>query len=109
MDKLIKDRIKLNGDRILIRPTESENKTASGIIIPDMAKEKPKQGVILAIAPGINARREEEGNDPIQPGEYIYYGKFSGVEFNPFEEQLVVMNHMDIMCSIPEKFSDEDL
>ena len=63
-------------DRVLVEPLEAETKTASGIIIPDSAKEKPQQGVVVAVGAG---KKDEPMT--VKEGDKVIYGKYSGSEF----------------------------
>ena len=84
-------------DRVLIRRVEAEEKTAGGIIIPDTAKEKPMEGEVVAVGPGV---RGEDGK--IQPldvkaGDRVLFGKWSGTEIKLDGEDLIIMKESDIM------------
>ncbi len=84
-------------DRVVVRRTDSEEKTKGGIIIPDTAKEKPSEGVIEAVGPGA---RDEAGK--IQPldvkvGDRILFGKWSGTEVKLDGNDLLIMKETDIM------------
>ena len=84
-------------DRVLIRRVEEEEKTGGGIIIPDTAKEKPMQGMVMAAGPGL---RDETGR--IQPldvskGDRVLFGKWSGTDIKIEEEELVIVKESDIM------------
>lgn len=84
-------------DRVVVRPLESEEKTAGGIIIPDTAKEKPSEGEIVAVGQG--ARTEEGRVVPldVKKGDRILYGKWSGNEVKVDGEDLLIMKESDIM------------
>ena len=87
-------------DRILVRRTEAEEKTAGGIIIPDTAKEKPKEGEVVAAGPGA---RDEAGK--LQPldvkvGDRILFGKWSGTEIKLDGEDLLIMKESDVLGMI---------
>jgi len=84
-------------DRVVVRRTDSEEKTKGGIIIPDTAKEKPSEGVIEAVGPGA---RDDAGK--IQPldvkvGDRILFGKWSGTEVKLDGNELLIMKETDIM------------
>ena len=84
-------------DRVLIRRIEEENKTASGIIIPDTAKEKPQQGEVLAVGPGA---RDESGKLvplDVKVGDKVLFGKWSGSEVTIDGEELLIMKESDIL------------
>ncbi len=84
-------------DRVVVRPLESEEKTAGGIIIPDTAKEKPSEGEVVAVGQG--ARTEEGRVVPldVKKGDRILYGKWSGNEVKVDGEDLLIMKESDIM------------
>lgn len=84
-------------DRVLVKRIESEEKTASGIIIPDTAKEKPIQGEVVAVGNGV---RNDQGQ--IQPldvkaGDRILFGKWSGTEVKIDGQEYLVMKESDVM------------
>jgi len=84
-------------DRVLIRRVEPETKTPGGIFIPDMAQEKPVEGEVIAVGPGI---RDEHGNlHPLDvaPGDRVLFGKWSGNEIKLDGEELVIMKETDLM------------
>ena len=89
-------------DRIVIRRLEGEEKTKGGIIIPDTAKEKPMQGEVLAVGPGV---RNEDGNLvalDVKPGDRILFGKWSGTEVKLDGDELLIMKESDIMGILDE-------
>ena len=83
-------------DRVVIKRVEEENKTAGGIIIPDTAKEKPSQGIIVAVGPG---GRDEAGHMipmTLKEGDRVLFGKWSGTEIKIEGEDLVIMKESDV-------------
>ena len=84
-------------DRVLVRRVEAEEKTAGGIIIPDTAKEKPSEGVIVSVGPG--ARDEHGKINPldVKEGDRILFGKWSGTEVRIDGQDLLIMKESDIM------------
>ncbi len=89
-------------DRVLIRRIEEENKTPSGIIIPDTAKEKPQQGEVLAVGPGA---RDESGKLvplDVKVGDKVLFGKWSGSEVTIDGEELLIMKESDILGIIED-------
>ena len=84
-------KLKPLGDRIIIEPQEAEDKTASGIIIPDSAKEKPQKGEIVAIGTG---KKDEPLN--VKVGDTILYGKYAGTEINIDGVEYLIMKESDI-------------
>nr|PZN86074.1 MAG: co-chaperone GroES [Pseudomonadota bacterium] len=84
-------------DRVVVRRIEAEEKSAGGIIIPDTAKEKPQQGEVLAVGPGV---RDDKGNIrplDVKPGDIVLFGKWSGTEVKIDGEELLIMKESDIM------------
>ena len=78
-------------DRVLVEPAAAEEKTASGIIIPDTAKEKPQQGKIVAIGTGT---KDEPLN--VKVGDKVLYGKYSGTEVSLEGKEYLIMKESDI-------------
>ena len=84
-------------DRILVRRTEAEEKSAGGIIIPDTAKEKPMEGEVVAAGPGA---RDEAGKLvplDVKVGDRILFGKWSGTEIKLDGEDLLIMKEVDVL------------
>lgn len=84
-------------DRVIVKRLEEERKTASGIVIPDNAAEKPDQGQILAVGPG---KRDENGKPvvlDVKVGDRVLFGKYAGQTVKVDGEELLVMREEDIM------------
>jgi len=84
-------------DRVVVRRTEQETKSAGGIIIPDTAAEKPQQGEIIAVGPGA---RDESGKLvalDVKKGDKVLFGKWSGTEVKIDGQDLLIMKESDIM------------
>lgn len=84
-------------DRVVVRRTEGDEKTAGGLIIPDSAKEKPAEGEVIAIGAGA---RDENGDRiamDVKAGDKILFGKWSGTEITLDGEELLIMKESDIM------------
>ena len=84
-------------DRVVVRRIEAEAKTKGGIIIPDTAKEKPSEGVIVSVGPGA---RDETGKivpPDVKEGDRILFGKWSGTEIKLNGEDLLIMKEADVM------------
>jgi chaperonin GroES len=84
-------------DRVVIRRAESDAKSKGGIIIPDTAKEKPQEGDVIAVGPGV---RDESGKLmplDVKAGDTILFGKWSGTEVRIGSEDLLIMKETDIM------------
>lgn len=80
-------------DRVLIEPKEAETKTASGIYIPDTAKEKPQQGAVLAAGPG----KKDEPME-VKVGDNVLYGKYAGTEVTVDGKTYLIVKHSDILA-----------
>jgi len=87
--------IKPLADRVLVQPMEAESKTASGLIIPDTAKEKPQKGTVVAVGPGT---KDEEMQ--VKVGNVVLYGKYSGTELNVDGADYLMMRQSDILAVI---------
>ena len=85
--------IKPLADRVLIEPKEAETKTASGIYIPDTAKEKPQQGKVIAVGPG----KKDEPME-VKVGEEVLYGKYAGTEVTVEEKKYLIVKQSDILA-----------
>ena len=84
-------------DRVLVKPLDSENKTAGGVIIPDTAQEKPQEGKVVAVGPGKKAEDGTVTPLDVKKGDRILYGKWSGTEVKIDVDTLLIMNEIDIM------------
>jgi len=89
-------------DRVLVKRVEEETKTKGGIIIPDTAKEKPMQGEVLAVGPGVRNEKGELQALDVQVGDRILFGKWSGTEVKMDGEELLIMKESDIMGIVEE-------
>ena len=85
--------IKLLADRVLIQPKEAETKTASGLYIPDTAKEKPSEGKVLAVGPG----KKDEPME-VKVGDEVIYGKYSGTEVTVDDVKYLIVKQSDILA-----------
>ena len=87
--------IKPLADRVLIKPADAEAKTASGIIIPDSAKEKPLKGVVIAVG---NGTKDEEML--LKEGDQVLYGKYAGTEIELDDNKYLIMRQSDVLAII---------
>ena len=85
--------IKPLADRVVIEPKEAETKTASGIFIPDTAKEKPQQGTIVAAGPG----KKDEPME-VKTGDEVLYGKYAGTEVTIEGKKYLIVKQSDILA-----------
>ena len=84
-------------DRVVLKRVEEENRTAGGLIIPDTAKEKPSQGIVVAVGPG---GRDEDGKPvamTLKEGDRVLFGKWSGTEIKIDGETLLIMKETEIL------------
>lgn len=93
--KNYKDMIKPLADRVLVEPKEAETKTASGLYIPDTAKEKPQQGVVVAVGPG----KKDEPME-LKVGDVVLYGKYAGTELSYEDKKYLIMKQSDVLATL---------
>ncbi len=84
-------------DRVLIRRVEAEEKTTGGIIIPDTAKEKPMEGEVVAVGPGVRGEDGKLQPLDVKAGDRVLFGKWSGTEVRLDGEELIIMKESDLM------------
>ena len=88
-------------DRIVVKPSESEEKTASGLVIPDTAKEKPQQGEVIAVGEG---RWDDEGENRIpidvKVGDTVVYSKYGGTEITVDGQDVLILNARDVLAIV---------
>jgi chaperonin GroES len=85
-------------DRVVVKPAEAEEKTKSGILLPDSAKEKPTRGKVIAVGGG----KPDKNTGKVHPlnvtvGDVVYYGKYSGTEVEVEGEKLVIVRESDLL------------
>jgi chaperonin GroES len=86
-------------DRIVVKPSEGEEMTASGLVIPDTAKEKPQEGEVLAVGPG----RFEDGNRvplDVKVGDKVIYSKYGGTEVKLGGDDLLILSARDVLAIV---------
>ncbi|HEX3213093.1 MAG TPA: co-chaperone GroES [Actinomycetota bacterium] len=86
-------------DRIVVKPSEGEEMTASGLVIPDTAKEKPQEGEVLAVGPG----RFEDGNRvplDVKVGDKVIYSKYGGTEVKLGGDELLILSARDVLAIV---------
>lgn len=87
-------------DRVIVKPTEEEEVSKGGIILPDTAKEKPQKGKVMAVGPG---RLDESGKRvplEVKKGDKVIYQKYAGTELKQGDEQLLILRESDILAII---------
>jgi len=84
-------------DRLVVRPAEAETKTASGIFLPDGAKEKPTRGKVIAVGPGKLLESGKRAPVAVSVGNEVYYGKYAGTEVKIGDDKLVILKETDLL------------
>jgi len=90
-------KLKPLSDRVIVRQSDAEEKTASGILLPDSAKEKPTKGKVISVGPGKfddSGKRMELG---VRVGDTVYYGKYSGTDVEVDGNKFVILRESDIL------------
>ena len=98
----LKSRLKPLGDRLVVQPQDREETTASGLVLPDTAKEKPQQGVVLAVGPG---RRDDDGERipmDVSVGDTVLYAKYGGTEVKIGSDKLLILKESDVLAIVNE-------
>ena len=85
--------IKPLGERVVVKVSEQDMKTASGIVLPDTAKEKPQQGVVIAAGPG----KKDEPME-VKVGDQVLYGKYAGTEVTVEDKKYLIVKQSDILA-----------
>jgi len=94
--------IKPLGNRVVVEPIEEEEVTASGIVLPETAKEKPQKGKILSVGPG---ERNEEGNRiplDVKEGDKVLFAKYAGTEIKINDKKLLILRESDLLAILEE-------
>ncbi len=90
--------IKPLGSRVVVEPTEQEEITAGGIVLPETAKEKPQKGTILSVGPG---DRDEDGDRiamDVKVGDTVLFAKYAGTEIKMNNKKLLILKELDILA-----------
>ena len=88
------------GDRVVVEPVEQEEMTASGLVLPETAKEKPQKGVVLAAGPGT---RDDDGKRvglDVSVGETVLFAKYAGTEFKVDGKKLLILKESDLLAIV---------
>lgn len=86
-------------DRVVVRPSEAEETTSSGLVIPDTAKERPQEGEILAVGPGGYQDGQRVPLD-VKAGDKVIYSKYGGTEVKVEGEELLILSQRDILAIV---------
>jgi len=92
--------VKPLSDRIVVKPEAAEEKTASGIILPDTAQEKPQMGKVMAVGPGKSSDSGELIKMSLKKGDRVLYGKYSGTEIAVDGDDVLIMRESDILATL---------
>ena len=84
-------------DRVIVKQSEAENKTPSGIVLPDTAKEKPTKGKVVAVGPGKLDDKGKRMELNVRAGDTVYYGKYSGTDIEVDGEKFVILRESDVL------------
>jgi chaperonin GroES len=84
-------------DRVIVKQSDAETKTASGIVLPDSAKEKPTRGKVVSVGPGKLDKHGKAMEIGIRAGDTVYYGKYSGTEVEVNGEKFVILRESDLL------------
>ncbi len=96
----MKINLKPLGDRLVVEPTEQEEVTPGGIVLPETAKEKPQQGKVLAVGPGARNERGERIEMDVKVGDKVLYAKYAGTEFKVDGKKLLILRESDVLAII---------
>ena len=95
-------KLKPLADRLVVKPKEQEDTTASGLVLPETAKEKPQQGSVIATGPG---RRDDDGNRiemDVAVDDTVLYAKYAGTEIKLEGEKLLILKESDVLAILEE-------
>ena len=84
-------------DRVIVKQSEAEEKTKSGILLPDTAKEKPTKGKVIAVGPGKLDDKGKPMEIGLRVGDSVYYGKYSGTDIEVDGEKFVILRESDVL------------
>ena len=87
-------------DRVVVRPTEQESMTKSGIVLPDTVKERPQEGEVIAVGPGRYLDNGKRSEMEIKKGDKVIYSKYAGTEIQVEDEELLVIGSNDVLAKI---------
>ena len=91
------------GDRILVKRLEAEEKTAGGIVLPDTAKEKPREGKVISVGPGKTLDSGEKGKIQVKKGDRILFTSYAGTEVDIDGEEYLIMPEEDVLAIVRTK------
>jgi chaperonin GroES len=96
------EKVRPLGDHVLVKPVTRESVTKTGIVLPDTAKEKPQQGLVLAVGPGKLLDSGKRVALEIKVGDHVLFSKYSGTEIKIEDEELLILRESDVMGVVEE-------
>jgi chaperonin GroES len=88
------------GDRLVVKPSEQEDQTASGIFLPETAKEKPQQGSIVAVGPGVRNDSGERVAMDVAEGDVVLYARYAGTTIKIDGEEILILKESDVLAIV---------
>jgi chaperonin GroES len=88
------------GDRVVVKPLEEEERTKGGIVLPDVAKEKPQHGEVLAVGPGALTEDGRRLPMDVQVGDRVLFAKYAGTEVKIGDEEYLILRQSDILAIV---------
>ena len=93
-------------DRVIVKAVEEEDKTTSGIVLPDTAKEKPQRGMVVAVGPGKLLDSGERGKLSVAIGDEVIYGKYSGSDVEVDGREVKILRETDILAKYVQRLGE---
>jgi len=90
------------GERVVVKPSDREEVTKSGLVLPDTVKEKPQQGEVVAVGPGRTLDSGDKVALDVTVGDKIIFAKYSGTEFKLETDELLILNERDILAVLQD-------
>ena len=88
------------GDRLIVKPSEGEEQTASGILLPETAKEKPQQGKVVAAGPGARKENGERASMDVKVDDTVLYAKYSGTTLKLSGKEYLILKESDVLAIV---------
>ncbi len=88
------------GDRLVVKPTEQEDVTASGIFLPETAKEKPQQGTVVSVGPGMRKDDGERVALDVKEGDKVLYARYAGTTLKVDGEEILILKESDVLAIV---------
>ena len=93
-------KLKPLGDRLIVKPVDEEETTASGLVLPDTAKEKPQRGTVLAVGPGKLLENGNRSELSVAVGDEVIYGKYSGTDIEIEGHDVKILRESDVLAKV---------